>query len=55
MVAVLARPDDTRVLVEGEGDLGLEGQAGAFQDDLGSEFVSHGSNYKLRRPESQNS
>ena len=32
---VLARSHDARVLVERKGDVGLEGQAGVFQDDLG--------------------
>jgi hypothetical protein len=36
MVAVFARPDKARVFVERESDLGLEGQAGAFQDDFGA-------------------
>jgi len=46
MVANLARPDDARVLVEVNGDIRFKGQPGAFQDDLGSEFISHDSNYK---------
>jgi hypothetical protein len=29
------------VLVEGEGDLGLEGQAGALEDDFWGEFGGH--------------
>jgi hypothetical protein len=39
VIAVLARPDDARVLVEGEGDLGFERQTGAFEDDLGGELI----------------
>jgi hypothetical protein len=30
------------MLVEFKGDLGLEGQPRAFEDDLGSEFIPHG-------------
>jgi hypothetical protein len=41
VVAVAAGADDARVLVEREGEVGLEGQAGAFEDDLGRELVSH--------------
>ena len=40
MIAIFARPDDARVLVEGEGDLRFERQAGAFEDDLGGEFIN---------------
>jgi hypothetical protein len=46
MVFILARSHNARVLVEGKGDICLEGQAGPLEDDLGCEFVSHGSNYK---------
>jgi hypothetical protein len=42
VVAVAAGADDAGVLVELEGDVGLEGEAGAFEDDLGGEFVAHG-------------
>jgi hypothetical protein len=41
MVAILTRPDDARVLIQGKGDLGFESQAGAFEDDLGGELVAH--------------
>jgi hypothetical protein len=30
--------DDAWMLVEGEGDVRLVGEAGAFEDDLGTEF-----------------
>jgi hypothetical protein len=42
VVAVAAGADDARVFVEGEGEVGLEGQARAFEDDLGGEFRGHG-------------
>ena len=42
---VLARSHDARVLVECKGDVGLEGQAGVFQDDLGGMFVSHSQHF----------
>ena len=32
VVAVLARTDDAGMLVEGEGHVGLEGEAGGFED-----------------------
>ena len=41
VVVVLSRPDDAHVLIERKGDLGLEGQAGAFEDDLGGQFTAH--------------
>jgi hypothetical protein len=34
MIAVLARPDNAWMLVEGKCNIGFEGQAGAFEDDL---------------------
>ena len=41
MVAILARSDDPRVLVQFEGDLGFEGQPRAFKDDFWCELVTH--------------
>ena len=46
MVAVLTWSNDARMFIERKGDIGLECQAGAFKDDLGRQFISHGSNYK---------
>ena len=40
-VAVAAGADDAGVLVEREGEVGLESEAGAFEDDFGRELVSH--------------
>jgi hypothetical protein len=41
MVSVFPRSDDPGVFIEGEGDLGLVGETGPFEDDLGTEF-GHG-------------
>ena len=41
VIAVHARPDDARMLVERESDLGLESKAGALEDDFGDEFAAH--------------
>jgi len=42
VITILARSHNARVFVEFKGDLGLERQACAFQDDFWSELVSHG-------------
>lgn len=39
VVALLTRPDKAGMLVEFKGDFGLEGQAGAFQNDFWGEPV----------------
>jgi hypothetical protein len=39
VVVVLARTDNARVLVEGEGDLGLEREARPFEDDFGQSLL----------------
>jgi hypothetical protein len=41
VVAILARTDDAGVLVEGEGEVRLMGQARPFEDDFGAKF-GHG-------------
>ena len=41
MVAILARPNDPRVLVQFEGDLSFEGESSTFEYYFGAEFVSH--------------
>lgn len=38
MVAIFARADEARVLIERKSDLRLMRQAGAFQDDLRAEL-----------------
>ena len=44
-MSIPERTHDVRVFVEFEGDLGLEGQPRAFENDFGAEFVSHGGEY----------
>ncbi|HEX8992204.1 MAG TPA: hypothetical protein VF784_11055 [Anaerolineales bacterium] len=41
MITVFPRANDAWVLVEAERDLGLEGEARSFKDNLWAELVSH--------------
>ena len=45
VVTIFARSHETRMLVQLEGNLRFERQAGALQDDLGAEFVAHSTQY----------
>jgi len=38
MIAVFPRPYDVGMFIQGKGDLRLESQARAFQNDLGTQF-----------------
>lgn len=45
MIAIFARANDAREFVQFKCDLGLECQAGAFDDQFWSEFISHAGQY----------
>lgn len=41
MIAVFARADDARMLVERKGNIGLQRKPRAFENNLGTEFGRH--------------